>query len=217
MLIVVAVLAHVVSATSAYPHFLAYTSEYVRDDDGYTVLADSSLDWGQGLVDLREFMEEQEIERVSLAYFVALPLTIRFLLTFGAEWFTPTLTAGYYLSLVLRLLLAFGVVFASGLASALRGLQHGSNLARNKRYDQILHYPTYTKSFTNRGGVLDFYAGGIEKLYPGAGLSKNQFTYQLSDHLPLWAQLDTDTEVEKLDQILQPKIGHNQPNGEENL
>ncbi len=48
---------------------------------------------------------------VSLAYFVALPMTIRFLLTFGAEWFTPTLTAGYYLSLVWRLLLAFGVVF----------------------------------------------------------------------------------------------------------
>ncbi len=48
---------------------------------------------------------------VSLAYFVALPMTIRFLLTFGAEWFTPTLTAGYYLSLVTRLLLAFGLVF----------------------------------------------------------------------------------------------------------
>ncbi len=48
---------------------------------------------------------------VSLAYYVALPMTIRFLLTFGAEWFTPTLTAGYYLSLVWRLLMAFGVVF----------------------------------------------------------------------------------------------------------
>jgi sec-independent protein translocase protein TatC len=48
---------------------------------------------------------------VALAYFVALPVTIRFLLLFGAEWFTPALTAGYYLSLVTRLLLAFGVVF----------------------------------------------------------------------------------------------------------
>lgn len=48
---------------------------------------------------------------VSLAYFVALPVTIRFLLEFGSEWFTPALTAGYYLPLVLRLLLAFGIVF----------------------------------------------------------------------------------------------------------
>lgn len=48
---------------------------------------------------------------VALAYFVALPMTIRFLLDFGSEWFTPTLTAGYYLDLVTRLLLAFGAVF----------------------------------------------------------------------------------------------------------
>jgi sec-independent protein translocase protein TatC len=47
----------------------------------------------------------------SLAYFVALPMTIRFLLLFGAEWFTPALTAGYYLSLVTRLLMAFGLAF----------------------------------------------------------------------------------------------------------
>ncbi len=48
---------------------------------------------------------------VSLAYFVALPMTIRFLLLFNAQWFAASLTAGYYLALVLRILLAFGVVF----------------------------------------------------------------------------------------------------------
>ena len=48
---------------------------------------------------------------VALAYFIALPMTIRFLLLFGAEWFTPALTAGYYLSLVFGLLMAFGIVF----------------------------------------------------------------------------------------------------------
>jgi endonuclease/exonuclease/phosphatase family metal-dependent hydrolase len=85
---------------------------------------------------------------------------------------------------------------------ALRGLEHGSNLARNKRYDQILHYPTHSKCFTNRAGVLDFYTGGIDKLYPGASLDKTGFTYELSDHLPLWVQLDVDTEEERLDQII---------------
>jgi sec-independent protein translocase protein TatC len=48
---------------------------------------------------------------VALAYFVALPATIRFLLMFGAEWFAPALTAGSYLSLVTRMLLAFGLLF----------------------------------------------------------------------------------------------------------
>lgn len=48
---------------------------------------------------------------VALAYTVALPLTIRFLLTFGLEWFTPNLTADYYLAMVWRLLITFGVTF----------------------------------------------------------------------------------------------------------
>ena len=48
---------------------------------------------------------------VALAYFVALPVTIRFLLLFGADYFSPMLTAGYYLSFVVRLLLAFGIAF----------------------------------------------------------------------------------------------------------
>lgn len=77
---------------------------------------------------------------------------------------------------------------------------HGVNLERNKRYDQILHYPRFVKSFTDHGGVLDFYAGNHRKLFPN--LNKRDFTYQLSDHLPLWVQLDVDLEDEKLDQIL---------------
>jgi sec-independent protein translocase protein TatC len=48
---------------------------------------------------------------VALAYFVALPMSIRFLLLFGSEYFTPNLTAGYYLSFVTSVLLAFGVLF----------------------------------------------------------------------------------------------------------
>jgi sec-independent protein translocase protein TatC len=48
---------------------------------------------------------------VALAYFVALPASIRFLLLFGAEWFTPSLTAGYYLSFVVSVMLSFGILF----------------------------------------------------------------------------------------------------------
>lgn len=77
----------------------------------------------------------------------------------------------------------------------------GTNLARNKRYDQILHFPRYPENFSNAGGVLDFYAGGHRALFPD--LDKAAFTYQLSDHLPLWIQVRTDIDGMQLDQIIQ--------------
>jgi hypothetical protein len=60
--------------------------------------------------------------------------------------------------------------------------EFGSNLARNKRYDQIFHYPIYSETLVNEGGVLDFYRDDHAALYPGAEIDKTQFTYELSDH-----------------------------------
>ena len=34
-------------------------------------------------------------------------------------------------------------------------------------------------------------------------LTKSEFTYQLSDHLPLWVQINTDTDEQKLEQLIQ--------------
>jgi endonuclease/exonuclease/phosphatase family metal-dependent hydrolase len=79
--------------------------------------------------------------------------------------------------------------------------EFGSNLDRDKRYDQILHLPQYPENFSNRGGALDFYQGDHEALFPG--LSKTEFTYQMSDHLPLWLQVRTDIDTQVLDQIIQ--------------
>lgn len=87
------------------------------------------------------------------------------------------------------------------LPEALIKNEFGSNLAKNKRYDQILHLPQYPECFTNQGGVLDFYAGDSTTLFPG--ISKAKFTTEMSDHLPLWIQVNTDIEGRKLDQILQ--------------
>ena len=87
----------------------------------------------------------------------------------------------------------------------LRGTEHGSNLARNKRYDQILHYRRHTKTFKDVGGVLDFYCDDWRALFSREqfpGMSDKDFTYQLSDHLALWVQLDTWIDDEELDQIL---------------
>ncbi|MCI0707172.1 MAG: endonuclease/exonuclease/phosphatase family protein [Ignavibacteriae bacterium] len=87
---------------------------------------------------------------------------------------------------------------------ALAGEHHGSNLKRDMRYDQILHYPMFKNKFTNAGGVVDYFINDshIKELFP-KGMTRTQFTYQLSDHLPLWMQIDTDIEEMKLTQIIQ--------------
>jgi 4-amino-4-deoxy-L-arabinose transferase-like glycosyltransferase len=60
----------VASVVSYYPNFLTYVSEYGPGrDENYRVFADSSLDWGQGLVQLHEFMQEHRIDRIYLSYF----------------------------------------------------------------------------------------------------------------------------------------------------
>ena len=81
----------------------------------------------------------------------------------------------------------------------------GSNLGKTMRYDQILHLPTAKKRFTNFGGTLDFHVSdvSIEQLFPGQDMTRTQFTYQLSDHFPVWVQIKTDIDGERLTQIVQ--------------
>ena len=81
----------------------------------------------------------------------------------------------------------------------------GSNLNKDARYDQILHLPTLKQRFTNFGGTLDFYGSdaAIKELFPTAGYTRTQFTFQLSDHFPVWVQIDTDIDGQRLTQIVQ--------------
>ena len=81
----------------------------------------------------------------------------------------------------------------------------GSNLDRTYRYDQILHLPTLKKRFTNFGGTLDFFGSDarIKELFPDAKYTRAEFTYQLSDHFPIWVQIDTDIDGQRLNQIVQ--------------
>ncbi len=68
--VVVLVLWFITSSLVYYPFFLSYISEYGPGSDrGDKVLVDSSLDWGQGLLELRRWMHEERIPRVYLAYF----------------------------------------------------------------------------------------------------------------------------------------------------
>jgi len=81
----------------------------------------------------------------------------------------------------------------------------GSNIDENARYDQILHLPTDSKRFSNRGGTLDFFGNGaaIKQLFPSENYTREQFTFQLSDHFPVWIQVNTDIDGQRLDQIVQ--------------
>lgn len=42
-----------------------------------------------------------------------------------------------------------------------------------------------------------------EPLFPGLG--KDKFTFQMSDHLPLWMQMNTDIDGQELDQIIRAR------------
>ncbi|WP_033922978.1 endonuclease/exonuclease/phosphatase family protein [Sphingomonas sp. 37zxx] len=101
----------------------------------------------------------------------------------------------------------FAALTSTGLTipKALLKDEFGSNLARDKRYDQIMHFGHHGDDFTLAGGVLDFYASDHKPLFPD--LTKDQFTYQLSDHLPLWVQINTDIDGAVLDQLIQRKRG----------
>jgi len=80
----------------------------------------------------------------------------------------------------------------------------GANLKMDARYDQILHLPTVPANFTNDGGVLDFFIDDahIDELFPGKKYTRDKFTYQMSDHMPVWIQVKTDIEGFRLDQII---------------
>lgn len=78
----------------------------------------------------------------------------------------------------------------------------GSNLSGRNRYDQILHMPAYTNNFTNQGGVLDIYCDGYSPLFPKSDKSEKKLTWEISDHLPLWIQVNSDNEEEELEQLL---------------
>lgn len=81
----------------------------------------------------------------------------------------------------------------------------GSNLKKDARYDQILHLPTMKKRFTTSAGTLDFFgsAARIKELFPDKDYDTAKFSFQLSDHFPVWVQIKTDIDGERFNQIVQ--------------
>lgn len=74
---------------------------------------------------------------VSMAYFLVLPLGLRFLLNFQTQALSPIITIGEYLRFATRLILAFGVIFELPLVSlllAFLGLITADTLRRFRRH-----------------------------------------------------------------------------------
>jgi 4-amino-4-deoxy-L-arabinose transferase-like glycosyltransferase len=58
-----------VGSVMTFPHYLAFFNEIAGGpDNGYKILVDSNLDWGQELIGLRNYMAQQNIPSVKLSY-----------------------------------------------------------------------------------------------------------------------------------------------------
>jgi hypothetical protein len=66
-----------------------------------------------------------------------------------------------------------------------------TDLAHHKRCDQMLCLPRAKTRFTSRARSVDFYPRDHHELFPHHRVSKTAFSFELSDHLPLWAELRT--------------------------
>mgnify|MGYP001567241246 CR=1 FL=1 len=57
-------------AVKAYPYYLSYYNAFgAGTENGYRIAVDSNYDWGQDFKRLRVFMNEHDIEKISLDYF----------------------------------------------------------------------------------------------------------------------------------------------------
>jgi 4-amino-4-deoxy-L-arabinose transferase-like glycosyltransferase len=71
LLILLAVL-NAADALRFAPGYLSYFTPFVRSADSYRLLTDSNLDWGQGLLALRDYQRHHPGERIALSYFGSL-------------------------------------------------------------------------------------------------------------------------------------------------
>ena len=51
--------------------------------------------------------------------------------------------------------------------------------------------PTMKERFANLGGTLDFYVSDakIKELFPTQNYTRDKFSFQISDHFPVWVQV----------------------------
>lgn len=57
------------STLSYYPNYIGYFNEAVPRSERYNYLTDSSLDWGQDLLRLKQYVDENQINKIKVDYF----------------------------------------------------------------------------------------------------------------------------------------------------
>lgn len=67
--VIFALLLNAADALRYAPDYLSYFTIFVRPQDRWHYLTDSNLDWGQGLIALRDYEQKHPAEHVHLAYF----------------------------------------------------------------------------------------------------------------------------------------------------
>jgi hypothetical protein len=68
--VLAAVLSVLIIDITLHPHYLSYFNILGGGpQNGHQLLVDSNIDWGQDLIRLREWMEENEIDKIKLSWF----------------------------------------------------------------------------------------------------------------------------------------------------
>jgi hypothetical protein len=75
----VLVACHVASSVHAYPNYIPYANELWGGPAGtHEILADSNVDWGQGLVAMKQYIDERHIQDCWFAYFGSLIIDVSY-------------------------------------------------------------------------------------------------------------------------------------------
>lgn len=78
-LVVILFLFHVASSLRAFPNYIPYANElWGGPKNVHRVLADSNVDWGQGLKAMKQYIDQQGIKECWFAYFGSLPVDVSY-------------------------------------------------------------------------------------------------------------------------------------------
>jgi hypothetical protein len=69
LLLISFVIINAADALRYAPGYLSYFNVFVRPANAYSLLSDSNLDWGQGLLAVRDYERNHPAEQIWLAYF----------------------------------------------------------------------------------------------------------------------------------------------------
>ena len=69
VIVIILMLFMIISTLLYFPHYISYFNEFVPKNERYNYLTDSSLDWGQDLLRLKQYIDENNIDEIKIDYF----------------------------------------------------------------------------------------------------------------------------------------------------